>query len=104
MRVPLAQPEGQFLYLGLPLLAFAVGFLQAMREKVDFPTQLVEHLGRFFLDGPTAGGQVKGRLRRRGLGFVIIPELLLEFVAAEASKPVVEGALLPARHYKLSVY
>lgn len=37
-------------------------------------------------------------------GFILVPELLLEFVAAEALESVVEGTLEPAGHYKLSVY
>jgi hypothetical protein len=38
------------------------------------------------------------------LGLILVPELLMKLVAAETLESVVEAALEPAGHYKLSIY
>jgi hypothetical protein len=38
------------------------------------------------------------------LGFILVPELLLELVAPKTLESIVEGTFEFAGHYKLSVY
>ena len=49
MHVAVAEPGCQLLHFCLPLLAFAVCLLKAVRKEGDFLAHLFEYLGRFLL-------------------------------------------------------